>query len=372
MNISTEWLSFPDWSSILSYLSSAFTFLYIAGGWFLKILLNITVYTAFIAFIIFFIVKIRGKKSMKKTKKKIKVTDLGQQLNSYSLQVKKVTTSKKVFKKLVSISEQKRKKANAKHAHGPVAFVVDFEGDLKASQVELFRDEVSTILQTADPKKDEVIVRIESRGGAVHGYGLAASQLQRIRDHKIPLTISIDKIAASGGYMMACVGDKILSAPFAIVGSIGVISMFPNFNRLLKNKDVDYQEFTAGEFKRTVTMFGEVTEKGKDKLLADLKDIHELFKSHVKEHRPSLDMSKVATGEYWYGIRAKELGLVDEIITSDDYIHQLLKEDKKVFKIKLSVHKSLADKIGSNVQSWISGRSLTEQLPHPPEQLIQH
>ena len=358
-----------DWGSVGSYLNSAFVSLYIATIWFLKVLLNITVYTGVIILIVFLITKIRGKKSMKKSKKSIKVTDLGQQLESYSLQVKKATTNKKVFKKFLSISEQKRKNASKKHHHGPIVFVVDFEGDIKASQVEHFRDEVSTILQTADPKKDEVIIRIESRGGAVHGYGLAASQLQRVRDHKIPLTICIDKIAASGGYMMACVGDKILAAPFAIVGSIGVISMFPNFNRLLKSKDVDYQEFTAGEFKRTVTMFGEVTQKGKDKLLADLQDIHELFKTHVKEHRPSMDIAKVATGEYWYGIRAKELNLVDDIITSDDYIHQLLKDNKKVFKIKLSVQKSLADKLESKIQSFTS-RSLTEQVPHPPEQLI--
>ncbi len=367
MNFSTEWLGFIDWGYMFSLLSSAWTFLYVVFIWLFKVLLNIAVYIGALVLIIFLITKIRGK-SMKKQKKSIKVTDLGQQLDSYSLQVKKVITNNKVFKKILSISKQKRKNLNKKNAHGPVVFVVDFKGDIKASQVELFRDEVSTILQTADPKKDEVVVRIESRGGAVHGYGLAASQLQRIRNHKIPLTICIDKVAASGGYMMACVGDKILVAPFAIVGSIGVISMFPNFNRLLKNKDIDYQEFTAGEFKRTVTMFGEVTQKGKDKLLADLQDIHELFKTHVQENRPSLDMSKVATGEYWYGIRAKELNLVDEIMTSDDYIHQLLKDHKKVFKIELSVQKSLTDKLGSKIQNLMSN-SLTEQ---PSEQVIQY
>ena len=364
-------LGWIDWSSLVAFLGSIWVFLYVTVSWVFKVLINIIVYVGVLAAALFGIAKIRGAKGSKKQKKNIEMTDLGRQLDAYSLQVKKATTTTKVFKKMQSISEKKRKTANKRHAYGPIAFIIDFDGDIKASQVEVFRDEVSAILQSADPKKDEVVVRVESRGGAVHGYGLAASQLQRIRNHNIPLTICIDKVAASGGYMMACVADKILAAPFAIVGSIGVISMFPNFNRLLKNKDIDYQEFTAGEFKRTVTMFGEVTQKGKDKLLSDLQDIHELFKSHVKEHRPSLDVSKVSTGEYWYGIRAKELNLIDEIMTSDDFIHQLLQKNKKVFKVKLSVHKSVVDKIGNKFQSLMSN-PLTEQNQNPPEQFLQY
>ena len=364
-------LGWIDWSSLTAFLGSVWAFLYVTFAWILKVIINIVVYLGILVLAVFFIVRLRGKKGIKKQKKSIEMTDLGRQLESYSLQVKKATTNKKVFKKMQVISEQKRKHASKIRAHGPITFVVDFDGDIKASQVDIFRDEVSAILQSADPKKDEVVVRVESRGGAVHGYGLAASQLQRIRDRKIPLTICIDKVAASGGYMMACVANKILAAPFAIVGSIGVISMFPNFNRLLKNKDIDYQEFTAGEFKRTVTMFGEVTQKGKDKLLSDLQDIHELFKSHVKEHRPSLDLSKIATGEYWYGIRAKELNLIDEIMTSDDYIYKLLENNRKVFKVKLSVPKNFVDKLGSKFQSLISN-PLTKQAPEPPEQFLQY
>lgn len=291
------------------------------------------------------------KKSEKKQKKHIKVEDLGKQIESYYLQVKKVVTGKKTFEILVKKINKKRQDQEKKNIYGPVVFLLDFKGDLKASQVDMLREEVSTLLKVADPKKDEVIVRIESPGGVVHGYGLAASQLKRIKDHKLPLTVCIDKVAASGGYMMACVADKILAAPFAIVGSIGVVFQLPNLHRFLKNKDIDYIQLTAGEYKRTVSMFGEVSEKGKAKQLQDIEDMHKLFKEHVHAHRPSLEIGKVSTGEYWYGIRAKELNLVDQILTSDDYITQLLSDNKRVFKLELSIQKKWTDKFGSKLEN---------------------
>lgn len=177
----------------------------------------------------------------------------------------------------------------------------------------------------------------------VHGYGLASSQLDRIRQHNIPLTASVDKVAASGGYMMACVANKIVSAPFAIIGSIGVIAQVPNFNKLLKKNDVDFEQFTAGEFKRTVTMFGENTDKGREKFVEELEETHILFKNFVSEHRPSLDIAKVATGEHWFGTQAKDLGLVDELQTSDDYLQARAKSHKLV-QIKYATKKGLAEK----------------------------
>jgi len=322
------------------------------------------------------------KKSEKKQKKHIKVEDLGKQLESYYLQVKRVTAGKKTFESLAKKLNKKRQDQEKKNIYGPVAYLLDFKGDIKASQVDMLRDEVSTLLKVADPKKDEVIVRIESPGGVVHGYVLAASQLKRIKDHKFPLTVCIDKVAASGGYMMACVADTILSAPFAIVGSIGVVFQLPNLHRFLKNKDIDYIQLTAGEYKRTVSLFGEISEKGKAKQLQDVEDMHKLFKEHVRANRSSLDIDKVSTGEYWYGIRAKELNLVDRILTSDDYIAQLLNDNKRVFKIKLSVHKNWVDKFSGKIESALKNSSLarkvlpkelpasTEMPPHFPEHII--
>jgi len=223
-------------------------------------------------------------------------------------------------------------------------FVIDFTGSMDAHEVDYLREEVTAILCVAKPK-DEVLVRLESGGGVVHGYGLAASQLQRIKDKGIKLTISVDKVAASGGYMMACVADHVLAAKFAIIGSIGVIAQLPNFNKLLKKSNIEFEQHTAGEFKRTLTMFGENSDQGREKFKAELEDVHHMFKDFVQTQRPKLDITQVATGEYWYGIKAKELGLVDDIQTSDDYI-LTANESKKIFTVKYSMKKSLPERLG--------------------------
>lgn len=214
----------------------------------------------------------------------------------------------------------------------PHLFVLDFNGSIDAKEVASLREEITAILAVAR-EGDEVLLRLESGGGMVHGYGLASSQLDRIKAAGLPLTISVDKVAASGGYMMACVADKIVSAPFAIVGSIGVIAQIPNFNKLLKKHDIEYEQLTAGEYKRTLTMFGENTDKARDKFKQELEETHVLFKDFIRERRPSLDLDKVATGEHWFGTQAKELGLVDDISTSDDIVVAACKD-----KTVLSVH----------------------------------
>ena len=198
-------------------------------------------------------------------------------------------------------------------------FIVDFNGDIKASAVGALRECVTAILLTAK-KTDSVLIRLESPGGIVPGYGLAASQLQRLRDANISLTIAVDKIAASGGYMMACIADQIIAAPFAILGSIGVVYQLPNFNRFLHKKAIDFEQVTAGEFKRTLTMFGENTKQDRQKVQQEIDETQLLFKNHVAEHRQQLDIDKVATGEHWYGTQALTLKLVDKLQTSDDFI----------------------------------------------------
>ncbi len=228
-------------------------------------------------------------------------------------------------------------------------FVLDFEGDMKASNVESMRQEISALLTIAG-ESDEVLVRLESAGGTVHGYGLGASQLKRIRDRNIPLTVAVDKVAASGGYMMACVANQIIAAPFAILGSIGVLAQMPNLNRLLKRHDVDYEQLYAGEYKRTLTLFGENTDKGRAKMQADLEETHQLFKEFVKSQRPGLDIDRVATGEHWLGTRALELGLVDALVTSDDYLMSM-NRDAEILQIEYSEKKTLMEKM-SNLMSF--------------------
>jgi serine protease SohB len=223
-------------------------------------------------------------------------------------------------------------------------YVLDFDGDIKASEVEPLRQEISAILMMAEADKDEVVIRLESPGGMVHEYGLASSQIERIKRKNLPLTICVDRVAASGGYMMACLADKLLAAPFAIVGSIGVIAQLPNFHRLLKKNDVDYEVLTAGEYKRTLTMFGENTDKGREKFVEELEETHTLFKNFVKEYRDQVDIEKVATGEIWFGKQALEINLVDELVTSDQYLMEAA-EEADIYLVRYEEKKSFQDKL---------------------------
>jgi len=204
----------------------------------------------------------------------------------------------------------------------------------------------------AEPQ-DEVLLKLDNSGGMVHEHGLAASQLQRIKDARLNFTVSIDRVAASGGYMMACVADKIVAAPFAIIGSIGVVAQLPNFNRLLDKAGIDFEQHTAGEFKRTVTMFGKNSEKEREKLKSELQETHNLFRDFVEEHRPKLDVEKVSTGEHWYGKQALELNLVDELKTSDEYLISNL-EFYDIYELSMEVKQSLQDKFLGGLFSSIS------------------
>lgn len=233
---------------------------------------------------------------------------------------KDLKKQKKLEKKQAKQAAKKKDDDNAKSSDAkPKLFVLSFNGSMDAHEVEELRQEITAVLAIIKPE-DQVVVKLESPGGVVHGYGLAASQLLRFRTRNIPFTAVVDKVAASGGYMMACTASKIVAAPFAIVGSIGVVAQIPNFNRLLKKHDVDIELQTAGEYKRTLTMFGENTDEGRQKFKQELEQTHLLFKDFVKEYRPNIDIDQVATGEHWFATQAKEMGLVDEISTSDDFI----------------------------------------------------
>jgi serine protease SohB len=247
----------------------------------------------------------------------------------------------KVLRKSEARAAKQEKKAGQSK---PRVFVLDFDGDIRASAVESLRHEVTALLTLATPA-DEVVLRLESGGGMVHGYGLAASQLARIRDAGVPLTVCVDKVAASGGYMMACIGNRILTAPFAILGSIGVVAQLPNVHRLLKKHDVDFEVLTAGEYKRTLTVFGENTEQGREKFQEDLDVTHALFKDFVARYRPQLEIDEVATGEVWLGQDALGRRLVDELKTSDQYLAERA-SDAELFLLHFAQRRSLHERLG--------------------------
>lgn len=277
------------------------------------------------------------------------------QLNIMSEQ--QIKQLKKQQKKLKKQQKKQSKQADTDNVvvkdkdDKSVCYVLSFNGSVDAHEVEDLRQEISAILAVIKPE-DKVMLKLESPGGVVHGYGLAASQLMRFKNRNIHLTAIVDKVAASGGYMMACTADKIIAAPFAIVGSIGVVAQIPNFHRLLKKNEIDVELQTAGQYKRTLTMFGENTEEGRQKFQQELEETHLLFKDFVAENRPNVNIDDVATGEHWFAVQAKDKGLVDEIGTSDDVILSLL-DDYKIIEIKYQRRKKLSDRFAKNVVSGV-------------------
>jgi serine protease SohB len=259
---------------------------------------------------------------------------------------------KKHAKEEKKLSKKREKDSRKEDSARRRIFVLDFKGDIKASGVSHLREEVSAVLSTASTQ-DEVVLRLENAGGAVHEHGFAASQLLRVKKRGIPLTVIVDKVAASGGYLMACIADRIIAAPFAVVGSIGVLAQSPNFNRALESRGVDFEQVTAGKYKRTVTMFGKNTDEDRAKLKEELEEVHDLFKAMVSEHRPGLDIDAVANGEHWYGSRALELGLLDQLGTSDDYLLESA-EDADMFQVSFKGKPTLQERVLSAMEGSIA------------------
>jgi serine protease SohB len=281
----------------------------------------------------------------------LEVEDLNKKYKGLGKTLRKAVLNKDERKQLAK-DEKKRDKAEAKHpSDRPRSFIINFKGDLKASALPSLREEVSAILDVATGM-DEVIVCLENHGGVVHEHGLAASQLARIRDKGIPLIVCVDKVAASGGYLMACVATKIYAAPFAILGSIGVLAQLPNFNRMLDRHGVDFEQISAGKYKRTVTMFGENTDEDRAKLKEELEDVHTLFKAAISEYRPDLDLDRVATGEHWYGTTALQMGLADEIRTSDELLIERA-ADRDLYALTYRIKQPLQKRLMANIDSTL-------------------
>jgi serine protease SohB len=285
------------------------------------------------------------------TQEGLEVEDLNRKYRAIARALKQAVMNKADFKKEAKAEKAREKIASKSKQAKPRAYVINFKGDLKASAVPSLREEVSAVLEVATAN-DQVVVCLENHGGVVHEHGLAASQLVRIRDKEIPLTVVVDKVAASGGYLMACVANRILAAPFAILGSIGVIAQIPNFNRFMDKKGIDFEQVTAGKYKRSVTMFGKNTDKDRAKLKEELEDVHALFKGAVARYRPNLDLDKIATGEHWYGTTALELGLADELKTSDELLAELA-ADHDLYRLTYKIKHPLQKRLMANADALL-------------------
>ena len=286
----------------------------------------------------------RAQERLQVTRLNDRYRDLEQVLKTSILPRKGVKAELKARRK----ARKRRRRMSADEAgEARRVFVLNFRGDIRASAVAALREEITALLTIARPR-DEVVLRLENAGGLVHDHGLAASQLDRIRSHGTRLTVAVDKIAASGGYMMACVADRIIAAPFAVLGSIGVLLELPNFHRFLDSRGVDFELLKGGEYKRKLTLFGENTAEDRARMQQEIDDTHELFKDFVAEHRPQVDIGAVATGEHWYGRRALDVALCDELRTSDDYLLEASR-DAELYEVVYRTRKPLARKLAAAV-----------------------
>ncbi|MGP9497908.1 protease SohB [Halomonas sp. AOP43-D1-4] len=293
---------------------------------------------------------------------RLHIEPLNEQRQSRNRRLRMAATEQGARKKMLKgfRQEDKNRQKTAKRKEATPSknrvWVLDFHGDIKASQTELFAQEVSAIIDVAEPN-DEVVVRLESAGGLVHAYGLAAAQLDRLQSAGLTTTVCIDKVAASGGYMMACTAQHIKAAPFAVIGSIGVVAQVPNIHRLLKRHDIDVELLTAGKYKRTLTVIGENTQEGREKFVEDLENTHRLFKGYVSSHRPEMDIDTLATGEIWYGSEAVANQLIDSLGTSEAYLVERM-ADANVYHVRLEAPKTISRKIGLAVSAGVENAAL--------------
>lgn len=317
------------------------TMLEFFAQYFLFFLKALTIVAGILLVLITFFALI-AKQRRNEEDEELEINCLNDKFDNMQAALQESILSKDEFKKWLK-TKKKQEKEQEKNPKQKRIYVIDFDGDVKASAVEELREMITAVITQATDK-DEVLIKIDSGGGMVHTYGLAASQLERLKAKKIPLTVAIDKVAASGGYLMACVANKILAAPFAIVGSIGVVGQLPNFHRLLEKNNIDYEQHTAGEYKRTLTLFGKNTNAAREKFQQELEETHILFKQFVSENRPIVDINKVATGEHWYGTQAFDLKLIDVISTSDDYLLNAA-NTADIYELNYTMKKSLSEKI---------------------------
>jgi serine protease SohB len=330
-------------------------FMFEFGLFFLKAL---TIVLAIVAVVLAIVSATKGDGSQHG----LKIEKLNDKYRDMADKLRHTILSKDEWKAYAKQQKKERKQEEkAGNESAKRVYVLNFKGDIRATAVESMREEVTAVVSVATGQ-DEVVVCLENAGGVVHDHGLGASQLERIRRAGVPLTVIVDKVAASGGYLMASVANKIVAAPFAIVGSIGVLAQLPNFNRFLEERGIDFEQVTAGKYKRTLTMFGKNTEADREKTREDLEQIHTIFKGAVAEHRPELDMDKVATGEYWHGVQAKGLGLVDEIGSSDDYLMQLA-DAAEIFAVSYKGREGFMQKLQGAFATAAANIGLGPRLP---------
>lgn len=231
-------------------------------------------------------------------------------------------------------------------------FVIDYVGSMMASEVVYLTAKIDAIILKSN-KDDEVVINITSPGGAVSGYGLVASQIKRLKTAGLKITATVDTVAASGGYMAAVVSDEIIAAPFAMVGSIGVVANVMIYEELLKNIGIQTNVYTSGDSKRTVVPSRVPNAEEEAKLEAQLEEIHSRFKDHVLSFRPDIDEDKVFTGQAFLAADAINFGLVDKIGTSDELLLNLYKDGHRLIEVQFIIEENIGGSVTKQVSAGL-------------------
>lgn len=168
-----------------------------------------------------------------------------------------------------------------------------------------------------DERVKAIVLRVDSPGGTVAASEEIATY---VKECEKPVVVSVGDVGASGAYMISSQADSIWANPGSSVGSIGVIAQIPNVSGLLDMVGVEFQTFTAGEYKDAGSAYRDLTKEEEALIQGEVEEAYDQFIDIVAEGR-GLERAKVeelAIGWTWSGVRAKELGLVDEVGTYRD------------------------------------------------------
>ncbi len=239
----------------------------------------------------------------------------------------------------------------------PRLAVLRFQGlrDLNASGDQRLSEAIDEVLVNRDHFEEAVVI-IDSPGGTTHGYGHAYALLERLSASGLKVTACIDRIGASGGYLMALPADRILAGPFAIVGSVGVVAGIPNVKRLLEEKGVSYRLFVAGDKKRVVHFADDDGPEVREYMDEKLAGIHTQFLQAVEKHRGDrVKLDEVRSGDHWSAEESVEkgLGLVDELQTSAEY---LLERNREVALVMIERRVDITERFAGYLAARLSAR----------------
>ena len=171
-----------------------------------------------------------------------------------------------------------------------------------------------------------VALSVNSPGGSAVQSAMIHARIRALAaEHKVPVYVFCEDVAASGGYWLACAGDEIYADDSSVVGSIGVISAGFGFVEAIDKLGIERRVHTAGESKSILDPFKPEKPEDVERLLSLQSDVHAAFKALVRERRAGKlkgDDAELFSGAFWAGRQALQKGLIDGI----GHLHAILRQ----------------------------------------------